>query len=746
MNVQTKGQRRAGLRRYQPVETLLTAFQKPVASENGPTLSEDTIAVDAAVPIFRPSGSPEKSNDTYIPKFSRTDHGNEASTAIKQPLNTSVPRFKPTTNDGHSPITRKDDVGLSTEVPKLNGQPRSTAGDSNAPNSSERGSTSSGNGKDNAKSKRYVNVDDPPISSDDDDENSLSKSGDIQPTIFLDQQTRKSILSAVDDDKLITNEDEAEFATKPKSSDQGKRITRAFAGRKRAWGGLRDDDIEDDQPQKKAKTQKHKSEGLGSHFQTDIDTMVMKRWEASKEKGVYGVRTGYRKAKVSAAKTSVLFPNKDIAAQKQQVRTTSTKSPARSQIPTTVEIPERPSPKLRIPLLLDTPSDDQVSPTKKPMVKPRIRRAKPPRKRLQETGDVSSAFDLEDDETSELAAADTTMHGSPGSLLSSVDSGFDTSRAVLCPMCDKQVDKSVFEEFKAKHPIMTFHHEQKFCQTHKRASANKEWQDKGYPDIDWTTMDKRIRNHYDFLRTILNGGKSYYANVFSEKIKSGQNKTLLRSEGNLTPGYYGMRGLRLMSEHLVNDLSSELRKRAVQDRLVSARGHMFYVQSVLVPELAVRLIMEDMNQEGTEKVTEEQARIIMKDSVWVGELLNEEVADRVLYEDEEDEESQHDETELREEDEAHIRYEHESKSKHKGEDKPNYGDQGSTDQEDEGVKYTGNAVIHTSNSDKVKSEDQKDAKQEGKDIKSDGNGIDHMKDADDDSSLSDLADSEFEDI
>ncbi|KAK3947006.1 hypothetical protein QBC32DRAFT_319352 [Pseudoneurospora amorphoporcata] len=84
--------------------------------------------------------------------------------------------------------------------------------------------------------------------------------------------------------------------------------------------------------------------------------------------------------------------------------------------------------------------------------------------------------------------------------------------------------------------------------------------------------------------------------------------------------------------------------------------------------------MENMNQEGTEKVTEEQARTIIKDSIWVGELLNEEDADHALYEDEEDEESHNDERGLSDEDEAHLRYEYESKLKHDDEDKLKYED------------------------------------------------------------------------
>ena len=83
-----------------------------------------------------------------------------------------------------------------------------------------------------------------------------------------------------------------------------------------------------------------------------------------------------------------------------------------------------------------------------------------------------------------------------------------------------------------------------------------------------------------------------------------------------------------MSENIVAEFSTLLRKRAVKDRLVSARGHIAYVQSVLVPELTVQLVMEDMG------VDEEEARVIMKESVWVGELLNEEVADVIMSDDE----------------------------------------------------------------------------------------------------------------
>ena len=71
-------------------------------------------------------------------------------------------------------------------------------------------------------------------------------------------------------------------------------------------------------------------------------------------------------------------------------------------------------------------------------------------------------------------------------------------------------------------------------------------------------------------------------------------------------------------------LSTVVRKRAIEDRLVSARGYTGYVQTVLVPELAVRLIMEDMG------VPEKTAREILRDSIEIGELLYEDVGDVIV--------------------------------------------------------------------------------------------------------------------
>jgi hypothetical protein len=47
-------------------------------------------------------------------------------------------------------------------------------------------------------------------------------------------------------------------------------------------------------------------------------------------------------------------------------------------------------------------------------------------------------------------------------------------------------------------------------------------------------------------------------------------------------------------EHMMTDFGSELRRRAVADRLVRAAGIGSYVITVLVPELVVMLVKDDM--------------------------------------------------------------------------------------------------------------------------------------------------------
>lgn len=62
--------------------------------------------------------------------------------------------------------------------------------------------------------------------------------------------------------------------------------------------------------------------------------------------------------------------------------------------------------------------------------------------------------------------------------------------------------------------------------------------------------------------------------------------------------------------------SNKIRRLAASDQIINKAGVVGYTQSVLVPELAMRLVKEDMN------VGDDTARQIMRESIDIGEIFN----------------------------------------------------------------------------------------------------------------------------
>ncbi|APA05558.1 hypothetical protein sscle_01g003280 [Sclerotinia sclerotiorum 1980 UF-70] len=198
-------------------------------------------------------------------------------------------------------------------------------------------------------------------------------------------------------------------------------------------------------------------------------------------------------------------------------------------------------------------------------------------------------------------------------------SDLDDHTGPRCPMCNEAVAAEDLEAFGE----MNTRKQEKFCLSHQRKSARSNWKVKGYPDIDWTTLDSRIANHHAFIKRLISGASCHSRDKLDEKIRTGKDRNLMKTTTNLTPGYYGSRGLRLMSENIMHKFTPKLKERAPIDRLISARGPTAFVESVIVPELTVLLIKEDM------KVDEEEAREILKESCEIGDLVNEEIKDVV---------------------------------------------------------------------------------------------------------------------
>jgi hypothetical protein len=237
------------------------------------------------------------------------------------------------------------------------------------------------------------------------------------------------------------------------------------------------------------------------------------------------------------------------------------------------------------------------------------------------------AYKFDDDELVEKARTILQTENSqippasaPAPVPDDDDEEFQTmTQRAKCPMCGESVKPADLRAFGR----MNTRKQEKFCRSHRKTTALNIWDAEEYPTIDWEKLDSRITKHHSFIKELINGADSHYRERLAETVNAGKNRSLLKSDYNPTPGYYGTRGLRAISENTMQKFTPLLKKRMVVDRLMAARGFTPYVEYVVVPEVAVRLIMEDMN------CAVERAREIMSESLEVGELLSEEIKDVV---------------------------------------------------------------------------------------------------------------------
>lgn len=128
---------------------------------------------------------------------------------------------------------------------------------------------------------------------------------------------------------------------------------------------------------------------------------------------------------------------------------------------------------------------------------------------------------------------------------------------VDCEICGAQVElflKQDFEDEFNRSKLLTYKWQQRFCRHHKKHDAKQVWHQRGYPEIDWDNLDKRLaaRRHMKHLKRVICGEThSVYAEQLQEQLKS-RSKTAMQSindEGGkktAAVGYYGPRGGKLM--------------------------------------------------------------------------------------------------------------------------------------------------------------------------------------------------------
>ncbi|EJT76439.1 hypothetical protein GGTG_06358 [Gaeumannomyces tritici R3-111a-1] len=477
----------------------------------------------------------------------------------------------------------------------------------------------------------------PPESSSDEDNDDASRSvstkGDIKGSLFSSQKPRPR-----KEQQASSTTSAAETTSAKARSEQGLRKSPERASRRlsskakndqKAGVDVSDDEIDAvDQPTKRPEKSRTKSE-LGAHLEAQIFVRSSKKYTAPRTKQPQakkrpgGDEEPPRKPKVRPPKR----PNGSVV---DAAAGPATKRP-RFIMPVDSEAPDTPAGTRfkAFDSVISPPSGDSKKPSFKgrPVTDSPLRGGAKFKMLDLDTEDDKSPTSRQKEPLAKSRGRALSVSSSSSSLteLESVQSdGPD-----LCPMCDAPIDADLLDGLTAI--TMSIAKQQKICQLHKRREANAQWKEKGYPTIDWDLLESRFERQHDHLDKVLRAEvDSHYRDVYSRRVDSGKGRTLLTSEkeagGSLTPGYYGFRGARLMSEWLIRRFSASLRKRAVKDRLVAARGHTTYVQSVLVPELAARLVAEDL------KIKPEAARDVLRESARLGELVHEELRDVVRNE------------------------------------------------------------------------------------------------------------------
>ncbi|KAJ5788508.1 hypothetical protein N7457_003498 [Penicillium paradoxum] len=218
----------------------------------------------------------------------------------------------------------------------------------------------------------------------------------------------------------------------------------------------------------------------------------------------------------------------------------------------------------------------------------------------------------------------------------------------LCPLCHKEVDPMLLEIFRSQKK-QRIREQVQFCESHKIHSAVEQWNERGYPTMDWENFEERVQSYFPKLEKLLVPGTfSYYRNILDASFSSGQAKnSRLRAEDDkglemMTCGYYGALGATKMLEVVIRRFSVLVRRLAITDSMIKAVGVAGYTQSVIVPELAVLMVKDDM------EVNDEDARQILRESMDIGGLLHpdhnvvpipeEEEGEKEQREDEEEEE------------------------------------------------------------------------------------------------------------
>ncbi|KAI4834249.1 hypothetical protein E4T44_08948 [Aureobasidium sp. EXF-8845] len=204
----------------------------------------------------------------------------------------------------------------------------------------------------------------------------------------------------------------------------------------------------------------------------------------------------------------------------------------------------------------------------------------------------------------------------------------DLDKRPRCPICAERIEQELWDKFQDEinYKRMNLRLQERFCQTHKARTADDVWLDRGYPKIDWSTLKSRLAAHRDHINAILDGDyTSPYYKQHAKVVTDIKNRSTTSAVASgrftgLRAGYYGSKGERIMADNIIQTFSDKLRSLSRTDPLMASGGASGgvsgFVHAIIVPELALGLIMEDMNCD------RDRAEVILADSADIGELFN----------------------------------------------------------------------------------------------------------------------------
>lgn len=151
------------------------------------------------------------------------------------------------------------------------------------------------------------------------------------------------------------------------------------------------------------------------------------------------------------------------------------------------------------------------------------------------------------------AGAAKCTDGSSSPLSSLSVSPEPDSMSIVCETCNERVDKLLKEEYHdeyVKGKSWNIQWQERFCQWHSAVTAKETWQKRGYPNIEWSHLERRMRQHNDFLLLVLRDKvKSHYRDEYAAKVRAKSMSNGFKDAAikpGATVGYYGPKGEKAM--------------------------------------------------------------------------------------------------------------------------------------------------------------------------------------------------------